>query len=91
MVGVHAPGVPVLREDLVVPEGFGVLDITEGSVVVQDYLDGGVIGVQRVGVRRRGTACGTDAHPPELVAEGVGFVVILRTQGKTGGKEEAGC
>ena len=87
VVRVHAPGVPVLREDLFVLDGLGVLDIAVGAVVVQDDLDRGIRGVQRVGVGRGGAARGTDAHPPELVAERVGFVVILRTQGNTGGQE----
>ena len=79
MVGVHAPGIPVLREDLVVLDGLGVLDIAVGAVVVQDHLDPGIRGVQRVGIGCGGAAGGTDAHPPVLVTEGVGFMVILRT------------
>ena len=87
VVGVHAPGVPVLREDLVVLEGLGVLDIAVGAVVEQDHLDRGIRGVQRVGIGRGGAARGADAHPPELMTERIGGVVFLRKQGKTSGKE----
>ena len=86
MVGVHAPGIPVLREDLVVLEGLGVFDIPVGAVVVQDHLDRRVSGVQGVGVGRGGAPGGADALPPELVAERVGGMVILRLQGKAEGK-----